>query len=333
MSKKLIEITRGNIVECCHYGDIAVVNTKGEVLYSVGEAEKFTYMRSSAKPLQGLNVILSGAAEHYNLTNKELAVICSSHYAEPYHLETIQSILSKIGLNHKHILGGTVTSLSAKYALQLAWERVELNSLYSDCSGKHSGMLAVCRHSNYPIENYLSPEHQCQQEILRDIAYICELEEDDIQIGIDGCSAPVHAMPLYNMALGYARFANPADLDPSYQEACNRIFDAMNEFPEMISGTNGFCTELIKLTNGKLIGKVGAEGVYCVGLRNCGIGFAVKIESGSMAVLPPVVIQILKDLAVLTAAELSALSKYEVMPNTNDLNTVVGKIGAAFKLK
>ncbi len=333
MSEILVEISRGEVIETIHRGDIVVSDNQGKLLHFVGNPDKKTYMRSSAKPLQALNVILSGAAAKFNFTDKEIAIMCSSHYAEDFHREVIFSILQKIGLTPNHILGGTVTSLSDSYALELAWNHTELNPIFSDCSGKHVGMLAVCVHKNYPLHNYLSMENPCQQEILEHLSFITEVRKSEISIGIDGCSAPVHAFSLKNMALGFAKISNPQLLPEDYKNACQRIFNAMTSFPEMIAGTNGFCTELMLKTNGKLIGKVGAEGVYCVGVKDRNIGFSVKIESGQMKVLPPVVMRILRKLNVLTNTELENLKHFEIIDNINDVKTVVGKIVSNFEWK
>lgn len=252
------------------------------MLYHYGDPDKYTYWRSAAKPIQAFNVILSGAAEKYGFTDKELAIMCASHYGEKFHLETVQSILSKIGLTENHILGGTVTSLNSKYVLELASKQTELNPMYSDCSGKHAGKLSICQHKNYPLETYKELAHPVQQEILKVITDMCDVKKDDIAIGIDGCSVPVHALPLKNMALAYARLANPEGLASEYKDTSEKIFTAMNKHPEMISGTDGFCTDLIAETNNKLVGKVGAEGVYCVGVKGKEriLGFLLKWNLG-----------------------------------------------------
>lgn len=333
MVTSLIEITRGKIVESIHYGDVAVVDSEGKLLYYCGNPQKITYIRSAAKPLQTLNVILSGAHIAYNFLQEEIAIMCASHYAEPFHLLTVESILRKIGLNKDAVLCGKATSLSYNYALQLAYQRVAINQLYSDCSGKHAGMLAVCKYMNYTLPNYLSPEHPCQQDILKHLAYVCDYPAAKIAIGIDGCSAPVHALPLFNMALGYARFTNTGVLSKEYADACEIIFNAMNAAPQMVSGTDGFCTRLIASTKNTLIGKVGAEGIYCVGIKNKNIGIAIKIHDGSMKVLPPVVLQILDQLGFLDTDMKNELHNFIEMDNTNDIGTVVGKIKAVFELK
>lgn len=332
MAEILLEKTRGNVVECIHRGDIAVVNSSGDILHYWGNPAKMTYFRSAAKPIQAMHLFTSGAAEKYSITPKEIAVICSSHYAEDFHRQTVRGILDKIGLTTGHILGGTVTSLNADYALELAREGVQLSPLFSDCSGKHSGMLAACMHRHYDLATYLEPDHPCQQNILKIVADICGVEPTDIHLGIDGCSAPVHALALSNMARGFARMANPSTLPPQYSTPALAIYDAMNAHPEMVSGTGGFCTELIKHTKGTLIGKIGAEGVYCVGIKEKDLGIAVKIENGNMDVLPPIVMSILDQLNCLDREMKDRLVSFSDKDNVNDLKTRVGKYRTVFQL-
>lgn len=333
MSEQLVEVLRGDLVECIHRGDIAVTNAAGQLLASVGDPLKTTYFRSAAKPLQALNVFLSGAHEKYRFSAAEIAVVCSSHYAEPFHLAAVSAILEKAGLSEQDVLGGVVTSLNPQYALQLATENVRLTPLFSDCSGKHAGMLATCVHNNYDLKSYLVADHPVQKEILGIIAEMCEISATKIALGIDGCSAPVHAMPLTNMAIGFARLANSNKAPQPCRLAVETIFSAMNEHPEMVSGTGGFCTELIRKTNGKLVGKIGAEGVYCMGIKDQDIGIAIKVESGNMAMLPPIAIAVLEQLDLLSEQELSQLALYRRVENLNDLNTVVGHISPVFSLE
>jgi len=333
MAVKLVEVSRGGITESISRGDVAVVDAEGRVEHFAGNVGKYTYLRSAAKPLQAMQVILSGAYSYYGFSHKELAVMCASHYGEPMHRETVAGILDKIGLRPEDILAGTVTSLNPDYALKLAGEGVELNPLFSDCSGKHAGMLAICRYKGYPLDGYTSPDHPLQRELLHLIASICQYPESDVGIGIDGCSVPVHAMPLAHMARAYARITSPGNLSGGMESAARGIFEAMNRHPYMVSGTGGFCTELIKNTHGKLIGKVGAEGVYCIGIKNKNTGIAVKMEDGNMKRLPPVVVHVLKKLGLLSRQEYEALGAYHVMSNLNDVHWKVGEIRPVFHLR
>ena len=324
MSQILAEVTRGEVVESVHRIHVAVVDNIGNILYSHGDPYKFTYMRSSAKPLQALEVVLSGAYKHFNLTEKELAIICSSHCGEPIHVEVIESILKKLNLTKDYFKCGAVLPWGVKANEDVLRNNSPVSPLYNDCSGKHSGMLSVCVLKNYPKENYLSPDHPLQKNNLETMNLFSGF--NDIKIGIDGCSAPVFALPISNMALAYARFTNNKDISTEYSDATDIISNAMMNYPEMLAGTNGFCTELIKNTNKKLIGKIGAEGVYCIGIKDQNIGIALKVEDGNMRAVPPAAMFVLKELNLLSDVERKNLSRFEFPDVTNDVGTIVGKI-------
>jgi L-asparaginase II len=331
MSELFIHKTRGELVETLHRGDAVVVKPDGTIYAQCGDAMKVTYLRSAAKPIQAMAVILSGAADRFGLSEQELAVICSSHYAEDFHLAAVRSILNKIGLDETNLLCGKARPLTEEVAFRYAEQGILPQKILSDCSGKHSGMLAVCKQKGYPLNSYLSPKHPLQQDILQIIADICEYPLEKIAIGIDGCSVPVFGMPIYNMALGFARFTNPEFLPARYKAAAERIFSAMNDYPEMVSGTGGFCTELMKATQGRLIGKIGAQGVYCIGIRAPQLGIALKIEDGMLGMASMAAMHILKALNLLSDTEYSAVAKYHIKPNLNDDNIVVGEIRPVFK--
>jgi len=334
MSELLINVTRGPIVESIHRGDIAVVDRKGNLLYSKGDPYKVTYMRSALKPIQTLNVFLSGADRKFHFSDEEISLMCASHYGEDFHRRVVDSILSKIGYGLNNLLCGSNYSLRAEYMHEQIASHMKLTPANTDCSGKHSGMLAACLAKGYSIENYNLPEHPVQKDIKREIADICEIDEEKIIIGIDGCTVPVHAMPLYNSALGFAKLAKPDDLDAEVKDACERIFSAMNNAPEMVAGTGGFCTELIKNTHGKLIGKIGAEGVYCVGLKEKGIGIAIKIEDGNFnRAVTPAVTRCLEDLGILDDEEAEALKSFGKANIYNNVRDVVGEVRADFHLE
>lgn len=333
MAQPLVEVWRGKLAECIHRGSIAVVNKEGDLLYKKGDAFTITYMRSAAKFFQAMNVVLSGAANHFGFSDAEYAITCGSHYAEPFHLQTVKSILKKAGLTQNAIRGGVVTSLKWDYALELARRHEQLTPLHSDCSGKHAGMLAAAAFQQHNLDDYLNPQHPVQQDILSHIAYMTKYPRKSIRTGIDGCSAPVHGLPLYHMALGYARFASPEHLKPAYANAANILYRAAGKHPEMLAGTDGFCAELTRESKGKLIGKIGAEGVYCIGVKSEGIGIAVKIESGNMHIIPPVVMKILEDLGILAPEEQDALKAFRKLPNKNDAGTQVGTITPVFELE
>lgn len=333
MSEILVNVTRGTLVEGIHRGDIAVVDSSGKLLYSIGDPYKVTYMRSAAKPIQTLNVIISGAADKFNFTDEELAIMCASHYGEEFHRKVIENIMKKIGLPICNLLCGATLSLSTEYTKELLWTHAKLNPTNTDCSGKHAGMLAVCLLKGYSTKDYNLEEHPVQKELKKIVSRICEIEENKIIIGIDGCTVPVYGIPLHNMALGFAKIANPDRLPNKYKDACDKVFKAMNNYPKMIAGTNGFCTELIKNCHGKLIGKLGAEGVYCIGIKGRDLGIALKIEDGSYRAVWPAVIRCLEELKILEEDELKALIEFKEGKNLNNIKVKVGEVKAVYNLK
>ncbi|MFE7083448.1 asparaginase [Priestia megaterium] len=332
MSEILLEVTRGPLVENIQRGDIAVVGRDGKLQYYKGDPFKVAYIRSSLKPIQTLNVFLSGADQQYHFDDKEISLMCASHYGEDIHRKVVNSILNKIGLKIDNLLCGSKYSLKEEYKIEQIANHVELTAANSDCSGKHGGMLASCLVKGYSTENYNLQNHPLQKDITQLVSNFCEIEEDKIAIGIDGCGVPVHGMPLYNAALGFAKLACPDGLVPELRDSCERTFTAMNNAPEMVAGTNGFCTELIKNTNGKLIGKIGADGVYCIAVKGLGIGIAIKMEDGNFNRIAPVVIRCLEDLGVLSSSEIEALEAFRNANVTNVLNNTVGEVNSAFHL-
>nr|WP_209661732.1 asparaginase [Acetoanaerobium pronyense] len=334
MSEPLVRVSRGPVVESIHRGDAVVVNTSGEILYFIGDPYKYTYIRSAAKPLQTINVFLSGAQNKFEFTDEELSIMCASHYGEDFHKKVIENMLEKIGLKMEDLNCGKTLSIKPEYAQIQLKENHIINQANNDCSGKHCGILASCIAKGYDLGGYTEDKHPVEQDILKVISMMCEIEPEDIKLGVDGCSVPVHAMPIYNMALGYAKLANPNSLEKNVKEGCEKIFTAMNNAPEMVAGTGGFCTELIKNTNGKLIGKLGAEGVFCIGVKEKGIGLAVKIEDGNYyRAINPAVMRCLEDLEILDNEELEKLSRFISQKNINNLGTEVGQIEPCFHLK
>ena len=194
MSEPLVNVTRGPIVESVHYGDIAVVDYTGRLLAFAGDPYRVTYLRSAAKPLQALNVLLSGAADRFAFTDEELAIMCASHYGEDYHQKVIQGILEKLGLALSDLKCGAPYSISPWVYEQQLRDHVQLDTWNCDCSGKHAGFLATCLTKGYPLENYDRPEHPLQREVLKLVAHMCGVEPDSIYIGEDGCGVPVHGL-------------------------------------------------------------------------------------------------------------------------------------------
>lgn len=332
MSAILANVTRGEVVESSHRGNIVVADSSGTILAHMGNPEMVTFMRSAAKPLQALNVIRSDAYKKFQFTNEELAIFCASHYGERFHQEVIHKILQKMGDNLDSLLCGTPYSISTDYHEQQVREHHIMTTANSDCSGKHCGFLSVCHTKGYDGSMYDQLLHPMQQEILQILSDFCDMECEEFPIGMDGCGVPVHGMPLRNMAMAYARFANPEYAPIPYQEGCKILFDAMNQAPHMIAGTNGFCTEFLQSTNGKFCGKSGAEAIYCIGVKNHDLGIVVKMEDGSDRALYPVVLSTLQQLGLLTIEEMHKLNRFTYKKIYNNRGEEVGSVCPVFQL-
>ncbi|MFZ5354314.1 MAG: asparaginase [Bacillota bacterium] len=333
MSEVLVNVFRGEKVENIHRGDVVAVNRKGEIIAAAGNPYKVTFMRSCAKPIQAFSVLESGAADLYGFDDKEIAVMCSSHYAEDFHVKAVEDILKKIGLSEDRLNCGATYSLNEKVTEQLIKSGKTRRRIYNNCSGKHAGMLALAVKEGIDIQDYDAFHNKVQQIMLRNTAYFCGIEADKIGIGIDGCGTPVYEMPIYNMAMAFSKIAKPEGLPEKKAYIIDRIAAAMNKHPEMIAGTGGFCTELMRNTGGRMIAKLGAAAVYCVGIRDLGIGIAVKIESGAADVLSTVVLETLKQLEYVNAAELEKLKEFHYKNNLNTQNKIIGQIAPVFKLE
>ena len=333
MSEVLVHVGRGPIVESLHSGHVAVVNAQGRLLYYAGNPYRVSYLRSSAKPLQAMNFYLSGAAKKFNFSEKGKAIMCASHYGEEFHHEVVLENLAAMGLSYDDLRCSIQYSINPAVAEKQMRSGQEPSMLNCDCSGKHTGFLASCLASGYPIENYDVMENPVQQDMLKILAEMFEVPAEDIPIGEDGCGVPVHAVPVFNMALAFAKITNPEGLTPEYRDAANQICEAMNAHPEMVSGTNGFCTELMRHTHGKFIGKAGADGVYCLGVRGGNLGIAVKIEDGNDSrVVPAATMRALMDLGLLTEEEQEALAQFISRPNMNGHGRKVGDIYPVYHL-
>jgi L-asparaginase II len=291
----LAAVRRGELVESVHRGRFAVYDPRGDVLQAFGDPEAYVYLRSAAKPFQALPLILSGTADAFGLTDEELAIACASHNAEEPHLAAVRSILEKAGLSEDDLQSGVHPPMYGPADAKLIRRGEEPRPIHSNCSGKHSGMLAVCVHEGYETLDYRDPGHPLQRRILGLIAEVCGAEEDEVLIAGDNCGVPAFALPLRSFATGLARMATGEELPDHLVEAALRIRDAMRAHPFMVAGTGRFDTEIMERTY--LLVKGGAEAVLAVGNPE-GWGMALKISDGSQRAVRPVALAALEHMGV-----------------------------------
>ncbi len=269
-----VERRRGGIVESFHEVHVAVVDAAGRLAARAGDPDLVTFWRSAAKPFQALPIVLDGAADAFGLTPADLALACASHSSEPAQVDAVRRLLAKIGCSEADLLCGPHTPLSEAVAQDYRAAGVTLTAVHSNCSGKHAGMLALARHHGWPTAHYVAAEHPVQRRCRDEIARWSGVPGADLGAGVDGCGVQCFALPLRRMAQAYARLGVSDDAGP------RRIRTAMLEHPELIAGEGRPCTEVMRAFPGRVVAKVGAEGVYSALVMDRQVGVALKIADG-----------------------------------------------------
>lgn len=348
----IYQLTRGNVVESVHYGAVAVVDSSGRLLAWYGEPKTVTFLRSSAKPLQALPFLERGGDRSFHLTSKEIAILCGSHDGTKEHVEVVRGIQAKVGVQESDLLCGTHYPYHLPTAEEMKERGEKPTPNQHNCSGKHTGMLAHARMRGLPIADYINPDHPMQKTILETFAQMCALRVEEVAVGIDGCSAPNFAVPLFNAALAFARLCDPGGLSAERAGACRRLTQAMIAHPTMVAGADRFDTRLIEVGAGRIVAKGGAEGYMLMGIMpgglgvdSPGVGIAVKISDGDVAshggVVDPnlrarfsVSLEVLRQMGYLGEKELAALAEFgPVKPIQNWRKLTVGEARPIFSLK
>ncbi len=327
-----IETTRGNLVESAHRVAVAVVDATGNLLAASGNPDLVTWWRSAAKPFQALPLIDDGAADGFQLSDEELALTCASHSSEPRHLDVVSAFMAKIGITDQQLSCGVHTPLSPVVAQAVSRGTLVPTARWSNCSGKHTGMLALAKHHGWPLEGYHAAGHPVQLRILEAVARWTGVPAPDVLLSIDGCTAVCFGLPLRAMALAYARWGASSAAAPS------RLVAAMTAHPFLVAGTGRLCTDLMQAWPGQVVAKVGAEGIYSAALPTLGLGLALKVEDGDTRAASLALLEVLAQLLARVAPELADFSSPELarhgrQPIQNTRSTVTGELRAAGRLR
>ncbi|KAH7325666.1 putative thermolabile L-asparaginase [Stachybotrys elegans] len=339
---------RGGIVENTHAVHAAVVDSTGRLLFSLGNPSRLTLARSAVKPAQTLAVLETGAHETFDFDEADVALMCASHNGEDRHVDRARAILAKVQAKEEDLRCGGHASLSDQVNRQWANQGITPSAIHNNCSGKHAGMIGAARALGVDTSTYHQPDHPVQERLKKIVEELSGLSAADVRWAIDGCNLPAPATPLFGMARLFASFADAVDKVDNNEPVNSRqilqakIFNAMTRYPEMVGGEGRFCTDLMRTYHGSLIGKVGADGFYGVGIRTSarpariagtgGIGIAVKIEDGSREILYAVVAEILRQLEIGEPAMREALSQFHLSDRRNTAGVLIGSLTYKFNL-
>jgi L-asparaginase II len=324
----LAELTRGNWVENRHRGAFVVIDAQGTIIAAAGDIERPVFPRSAVKSMQALAMVTSGAIDRFALSDEELALACASHQGEEFHVSGVSSFLGHLGLGIGDLeCGAHAPSYApAREALRAHGERP--SAVHNNCSGKHSGMLAVAEALGVPTAHYVERDHPVQKAVRAGIELVVGEKLSEGRCGTDGCSIPTWAAPLRAFAQGFARMATGEGLPENIAAAAQRIFDAATAHPELVGGTGALDTDVMRVFGGRVMQKGGAEGVQCGAIRDKGWGYALKVDDGHMEASRAMVAALLLAIADPDTDQAEALSRFATQTIRNVRGLDVGTLRA-----
>lgn len=267
------EVWRGPILESVHQGHAVICDDTGEIVEAWGDPSRVVLPRSSAKMIQALPLLESGAADARKLNSAQLALACASHQGAAIHTQRVGDWLKDLGLKDADFRCGPHMPYSREAEVELIRAGESPCQIHNNCSGKHAGFLTLNAHLNGGAD-YVEPEHPVQRACLD--AFERVTQETSPGYGIDGCSAPNFASTLHGMGRAMAHFAAAPEGSPE-----ERLHRAMREHPELVAGEGRACTELMRAMDGRVALKTGAEGFFIAILPHRKLGIALKAADGA----------------------------------------------------
>jgi len=292
----LVEVMRGDVVESRHRGAVAVCDADGRVAGSLGDIGRPVFPRSAVKAIQALPLVESGAADAFGFGGEDLAFACASHSGEPDHAAKAAELLGRAGLDVAALECGVHWPSREEAAYELARRHETPTALHNNCSGKHSGFLCTCVHAGIDPRGYVRREHAEQRLVREALVDVTGAVHGEENCGIDGCSIPTYAVPLVDLATGFARMATGTGLQPARAAAARRLMAACMAHPWFVAGTGRADTLMMEAGGGRIFTKTGAEGVFCAAVPELGLGMALKCDDGAGRAAEVVVASVLATL-------------------------------------
>ncbi len=329
----LAELIRGNWVENRHRGAFVVIDAAGTIIASAGDIERPVFPRSAIKSMQALAMVTSGAIDKFHLRDEELALACASHQGEDFHVAGVTAFLDHIGLAPTDLECGAHAPTFPLAREKLRQRGEKPTALHNNCSGKHSGMLAVAEALGVPTSHYVDRDHPVQQAVRASIELVVGEPLSVDRCGRDGCSIPTWAAPLRAFAQGFAKMATGQGLPADIAAAAHRIFDAATTYPHLVAGTGSLDTDVMRAFGGRLFQKGGAEGVQCGAIRNKGWGYALKVDDGNMSASHAMVATLLLAVSDPDAAQRAVLERFATQTIRNVRDFEVGTLRTTAQMR
>ncbi len=297
-AEPMVELWRGGLLESAHRGHAVICDDKGQIVEHWGNPAEIIFPRSSAKMIQALPLIESGAFDAAGLTEAHAAFACASHHGAALHTTLARTWLEGLGLAESDLRCGSHEPSDKIERIRLIRADEKPCQLHNNCSGKHAGFLTLNRHLKGDAE-YTEHDHPLQVQIKQ--AFEEVTAEPSPGWGIDGCSAPNFATSLHGLARAMGRFAGATGTADNRDRAMHRLTRAMAAYPELVAGDTGCDTELMRILDGRVTLKGGAEGVYVAILPDLKRGVALKMVDGTDRAKEAAIAGLLVHLGVLDA--------------------------------
>lgn len=324
----MAEVWRGPLLESLHLGHAVVCDASGQIVRRWGDPDAVIYPRSSAKMIQALPLMSSGAAAKYGLTSEQLALACASHNGAHIHTDRVNAWLAQLGLSDSDFRCGPQEPADIPARNELIKTDQSPCQVHNNCSGKHAGFLTLSQHLGTGPE-YVEMDHPVQQACLAAFEEVTGM--DSPGHGIDGCSAPNFATSVHGLARAMGWFASAHTRSDRASEGAAHLVAAMAKHPELVAGETRACTNLMRAMGGRVAIKTGAEAVFVAILPEQQLGVALKIVDGATRASECAIATILVGLGVLEADH-PETRKYMNAPLLNRRNIDCGAIRPSAEL-
>ena len=325
MSKLTTSITRGKTLESLHEIKCYIGSLNGKTIFSTNNEKDVIFPRSSIKIFQGIPFSASNAIKLYNLNKKQIALSCSSHCGENFHIRELKNWLKKVNLKISDLKCGIHNPIHQQSSNKLYLSGRQPNQIYNNCAGKHLAMLTSCIVNNFPIKNYVDFDHPHQKNIRKVFSKFTEHIISKKHYGIDGCSAPQYAFTIKNLGKALSNLLNSYNGNFEYSENIQTMINAILDNPKFIGGSNNLDSNLIKISNRNIFCKGGAEGVFLFVHLKKEIFGILKVKDGNERALSSTMYALLKKFKILTKEELNQFNSWNT---TNMYNHAKIKIGS-----
>jgi L-asparaginase II len=322
----LVEVLRGDLVESAHRGALAVFEPGGKPVCEIGDTDRPVFPRSAVKAIQALPLVESGAADAYGFGDRELALACASHGGEIAHAELARSMLARAGLGEAALECGAHWPSHHDATIALARAGRAPNGLHNNCSGKHSGFICTCVHTGIDPRGYVAAGHGLQEMVREAMENVTGAAHRPDNRATDGCSIPTYAVPLRNLAIGFAKMATGQGLSPGRAKAAKRLCAACMAEPFYVAGTGRADTALMQAAPGRIFVKIGAEGVYCAAVPELGLGIALKCDDGAGRAAEVMIAAVLSTLLRSDEALAATLDRHANPPIASRIGVEVGSV-------